>query len=227
LKNGICSRKIVRGGIRLKRFISPLILALIAVVLHWGPSQAAARSDARWDDYAKKVRYTVPQEKKIKEILEWERENILECRAKASERIFRVLDPQQKKKWDELYRRADKQGGYLGEAKKRQLLEPGFLKVSFTLKPEQSRQLFYIYWDYSRQVNNVRKKAAARMGRFMSRDQMRSWYEAVSLRLEQERAHADKLLLKQEEAAQKEQPEEPGDGENKEDKPGKEEPKGK
>lgn len=178
-----------------KRFtITSIVITFLFIfsMQFLAPAQETEYKTTRWDELAKAVRFTVLQENQLKLMLQKERNAILEARSKASEQIMRILKDKQRTKWDALYRKADKQGGDIGDFNKRMLLNPEYLASNFTLKPAQKQILHYIYWDYARSVDKVRKKTRTEIEKLLMPEQMENWDEVLNYRRGQEAKKKEK-----------------------------------
>ncbi len=172
----------------MKKFYALLLLILSVSVSF---AQAEEYKPDRWDELAKVVHYSVKQEGEIKGMLSRERHRILRARSEAAEKVLKILKPQQRSRWDSLYRSADREGGYVGNFKKRQLINPVYLSRVFTLDGDQSRFLYYIFWDYSRQVERIRTDTRQGLERTLSGFQMNQWDRAMNRRVDQEAARQE------------------------------------
>lgn len=181
----------------MKKFVCFILTALLGImIVQITPVRAQEEySPGRWDKFAKKVRFTYPQERQLKILLQKEKNQILQSRAKAAQQILKILNEAQERKWDQLYRRADKKTGYVAELKKRMLLNPAYLESKFTLKPEQKKFLFYIAWDHARRVNKIRKKYRTKISEILMKEQMENWDRAIHTRLEIEAKRQEKLKM--------------------------------
>lgn len=150
----------------------------------------------RWDKIAKRVHFTVPQENQIKILLTGERQKIMEARGKAAEKILKILKPEQRKKWDKLYTKADKKEGYVGNLQKRMLLNPAFLEQNFKLTPHQRQTIFYIAWDYAREVSKIRSKTFFKIKNLLMKKQYEEWISFLNKKIAQEEKKKEKIEQK-------------------------------
>ncbi|MCD4785910.1 MAG: hypothetical protein K8T10_18990 [Candidatus Eremiobacteraeota bacterium] len=135
-----------------------------------------------WDKFARHVRFTVHQEMKIKQLLLKERDQIMNARSSAAEKILKILNDKQEAKWDGLYQKFDKLGDK-GDYKKRLLLNPEYLKTIFSLSDSQRKILFYISWDYARRVDKIRTRTTKKIQKILMADQFKKWESAVKSRI--------------------------------------------
>lgn len=135
-----------------------------------------------WDAFARTVRFTVQQETQLKGLLTNERGRILNARKDHIKVIHRILTPQQRQEWETIFQNADKQGE-IGEIRKRQLLDPEYLKARFTLDENQRRHLFYASWNHARRIEKIRKETSAKIAAILNPTQLYRWEAAVRLRL--------------------------------------------
>lgn len=147
------------------------------------PYEATTYTWTHWDAFARHVRFTVHQESRLKNLLAKERDRIMQARSEAAEKINRILDEKQRAKWDQMYRQADQKGGMVGDYKKRQLLNPEYLKDSFTLKEDQRRQLYYTAWNMARRIDKIRKQTHHQIKTMMLPKQYDKWESAVKYRI--------------------------------------------
>ncbi len=173
-----------------------LLFVVVIMAISFNLVFAGEYHPTRWDKIAKKVHFTVPQENQIKILLNNERQKIMEARGKAAEKILRVLKPEQRKKWDSLYTKADKKGGYIGDLQKRMLLNPAFLEKNFKLNPHQRQAVFYIAWDYARVVNKVRSKTLLRIKNLFMKEQYEEWISFLNQKIAQEEKKKEKIRQK-------------------------------
>ena len=137
---------------------------------------------SHWDVLAKKVNFTVKQESRLKTILAAERDRIMTARSETAEKMLKVLKPEQRTKWDQMYQRADKSGNY-GDYKKRLLLSPVYLNAIFKLDGNQKKQLFATAWAYSRRVEKIRKQTRLSIQKTLMPAQFAKWEKATNTRI--------------------------------------------
>ncbi len=137
---------------------------------------------SHWDVLAKKVNFTVTQESHLKKILTGERDRIMTARSETAETMLKVLKPEQRNTWDQMYQRADKSGNY-GDYKKRLLLSPVYLSSIFKLDGNQKSRLFATAWEYSRRVEKIRKQTRVSIQKTLLPAQFARWEKATVTRI--------------------------------------------
>jgi hypothetical protein len=140
-----------------------------------------------WDAIAGKIRFTVTQERQLKVILQEEREQIMEARSDCADKIMKVLDQKQRKKWDSLYEQADKTPKPYGDLKKRELLTPGFIQEQFNPNPAQKQKINSASLEYTNQLSKIKTNTGTKLEKILSKNQLENWNDLMNTRLAQDK----------------------------------------
>jgi hypothetical protein len=142
------------------------------------PAENVPYKGSHWDYFAKTVRFTVYQELQLKTLLQKEREDILKLRQNAEFRVFEILDPKQKQKW-ESEKSSSKKMGADGFYKRQALINPLFLKTFIKINNVQHSKIHNIFWEYTRKVGKIRRSNQEKIEKILMPEQLVKWEAAT------------------------------------------------